>query len=154
MITSTGPNEVSVSKFALNEPDQKRTVSNRVDEVIRAIVELGGTYPDVLHALEAAKTGDALASRFAVDALPEAGREYDRVATADSDEGDDKAQEGAKTKSSSTKSKKVKTTDLFSKSDIPDNATQDEGEKKPKESSADSADSAKKEPPRKGSLLE
>jgi hypothetical protein len=147
MITSIGRDEVTVSKFAVNQPDQKRTVSTRVDDVVRAIAELGGSYPDVLHALEAAKTGDSLASRFAVDALPEAGREYDRVATTDSDDGEDKAKEGAKTKSSTTKSKKVKTTDLFSKSDIPDNATRDEGEKKSQESDADSA---KKEAPKKG----
>jgi flagellar basal body P-ring protein FlgI len=80
MVTSSGGNEISVSKYSVQDGDQKRTVSNRVDDVIRAIVELGGTYPDVVQALQEAKTTGALVSRFEVDALPEAGRTYDRVA--------------------------------------------------------------------------
>ena len=80
MVTSSGGNEITVSKFSVQDGDQKRTVSTRVDDVIRAIVELGGTYPDVVQALQEAKRTGALASRFEVDALPEAGRTYDRVA--------------------------------------------------------------------------
>ncbi len=43
MVTANGPEQVTVSKFAVNQPDQKRVVALQVDEVIRAIVELGGT---------------------------------------------------------------------------------------------------------------
>jgi flagellar basal body P-ring protein FlgI len=67
---------VTLSKFAVGQPDQKRVVSTSVDEIVRAIVELGGTYPDVVQALQQAKSSHALASRFEVDALPNAGREY------------------------------------------------------------------------------
>ena len=80
MVTSSGGNEISVSKYSVQEGDQKRMVSTRVNDVIHAIVELGGTYPDVVQALQEAKTSGALPSRFEVDALPEAGRSYDRVA--------------------------------------------------------------------------
>jgi flagellar basal body P-ring protein FlgI len=80
MVTSTGGDSVTVSKFSVRDGDQKRTVSTRTDEVIRAIVELGGTYPDVVQALQEAKRSGALASRFEVDALPEAGRVYERLA--------------------------------------------------------------------------
>lgn len=80
MIVGDSPDEIAVSKFAVGEMNQRRVVSNRVDEVIRAIVELGGTYPDVVQALQEAKRKDALLSRFEVDALPEAGRTYDRLA--------------------------------------------------------------------------
>jgi hypothetical protein len=80
MVTCTAPGEISVAKFAVHEADQKRIVTDRVDEVIRAIVELGGTYPDVVQALQEAKAQGALPSRFEVDALPEAARTYDRVA--------------------------------------------------------------------------
>ena len=59
------------------EPEQ-RIVSTSIDEVVRAIVELGGTYPDVVQALQQAKHDGALASRFLVDALPQPGRRYDR----------------------------------------------------------------------------
>jgi hypothetical protein len=80
MVTARGPGEVVVSKFSVNEPDQKRIVSDRLDDVIRAIVEIGGTYPDVVQAIQQAKAAGALASRLVVDALPEPGRTYDRIA--------------------------------------------------------------------------
>lgn len=147
MITSVGSDEMAISKFAVNQPDQKRVVSCRVDEVIRAIVELGGTYPDVLHALESAKKGDYLAARFAVDALPEAGRSYDRIATDEADESDEKGKDGNAKSKSPTKSKKSRTTDLFSKSDLPDEPARSEGKEKSKDGNADSA---KKEAPTKG----
>jgi hypothetical protein len=79
LVTGAGTDQISVSKFAVGEPDQKRIVTTRVDEVIRAIADLGGTYPDVVQALEEAKKADVIDSRFEVDALPEAGRVYDPV---------------------------------------------------------------------------
>ncbi|MFZ1937420.1 MAG: flagellar basal body P-ring protein FlgI [Thermoguttaceae bacterium] len=97
MITSQGGNQITVSKFATDDSDQKRTVSTRVDEVIRAVVELGGTYPDVVQALQEAKDSGALVSRFEVDALPEAGRAYDRIVedeTADGKKDDGKKNDG------------------------------------------------------------
>jgi len=78
MINTLDENRVTVSRFSINEPDQKRVVSTKIDEVVRAIVELGGTYPDVVQALQAAKSGGALTSRFEVDALPKGGRTYYR----------------------------------------------------------------------------
>ncbi len=87
MLTAAGPEEIAVSKFAVGQPDQRRVVSNRVDAVVRAIVELGGTYPDVVQALQEAKASGALPSRFEVDALPEAGRSYQRVAEEPHSEG-------------------------------------------------------------------
>ena len=80
MLTSNDAGEIVLSKFTVSEPDQKRTVSNRVDDVIRAIAELGGTYPDVVQALYEAKIAGAIDGRLEIDALPEAGRKYDRVA--------------------------------------------------------------------------
>ncbi len=85
MVKAMERNQVAVSKFAVNEMKQKRVVSDRVDDVIRAIVELGGTYPDVVQALQQAKEKGALTSRFAVDAVPEAGRSYERLAESTSD---------------------------------------------------------------------
>lgn len=76
MITTLDEDRVTVSKFAVNEPDQKRVVSTKVDEVVRAIVDLGGTYPDVVQALQQAKSTGALAGRFEVDAVPKGGRTY------------------------------------------------------------------------------
>jgi len=92
MVTSTKPGEVSVAKFAVNEPDQKRFVSDRLDEVIRAIVELGGTYPDVVQFLQETQTAGALEARFAIEALPEMGRTYHRTAK-DGSSGDKEEEE-------------------------------------------------------------
>jgi flagellar basal body P-ring protein FlgI len=89
-VTGSREGEISVSKFAPHEADQKRIVSNRVDDVIRAIVELGGTYPDVVQALQEAKTAGCLEGRFEIDALPEAGRSYE--ATTEETEGEKKAE--------------------------------------------------------------
>lgn len=69
--------EVTISRFRAGEANRKRTVTTSVDEVVRAIVEVGGDYPDVVQALQQAKKDGALPSRFAVDAIPRNGREYD-----------------------------------------------------------------------------
>ncbi len=79
MVTSSKPEEIAVSKYTVGR-SEKRTVSTRVDDVIRAIAELGGTYPDVVQALQEAKAAGALTGRLEVDALPEAGRQYYRSA--------------------------------------------------------------------------
>ncbi len=78
MINGRSGTRVTVSRFAPGQPDQQRTISNSVDEVVRAIVELGGTYPDVVEALQQAKDRGALTSRLKVDALPKSGRSFDR----------------------------------------------------------------------------
>ncbi len=86
VITTLDDEHVTVSRFVLNEPDQKRVVSTRVDDVIRAIVDLGGSYPDVVQALQQSKSSGALASRFQIDALPQGGRQYRRKDEANSEE--------------------------------------------------------------------
>ncbi|MBN2025009.1 MAG: flagellar basal body P-ring protein FlgI [Pirellulales bacterium] len=77
-VTGTQPDEIAVSRFVVGEPDQKRIVSTKLDDVVRAIVDLGGSYPDVVQALQEAKAKGSLPGRFEVDALPEAGRLFER----------------------------------------------------------------------------
>jgi len=89
MITSQRHGQITVSRFMVGEPDQKRVVSDSLDEVIRAVVDLGGTYPDVVQALQEARQSEALVARFEVDALPEAGRTYVRGTTTKSREEQD-----------------------------------------------------------------
>jgi hypothetical protein len=86
-----GSDKVTVSKFAVGEPDQKRVVSTKIDEVIRAIVELGGTYPDVVQVLQQAKTSQSLPGRFEVDAIPDANRSYIRKETEVAEDTDSEA---------------------------------------------------------------
>ncbi|MBN2295592.1 MAG: flagellar basal body P-ring protein FlgI [Pirellulales bacterium] len=80
MVNSVGDQQIAISRFNVGMADQKRIVSMQVGEVIRAVVELGGTYPDVVQLLQNAKAKKALPSRFEIDALPQAGRRYDRMA--------------------------------------------------------------------------
>lgn len=68
--------QIKVSHFG--ETTQQRIVSTDVDAVIRAIMELGGSYPDVVQMLQQANESGALISRFRVNALPEGGREIVR----------------------------------------------------------------------------
>jgi flagellar basal body P-ring protein FlgI len=88
MVNGLSDGKITISKFTAGAEPQQRVTSTRVDEVIRAIVELGGTYPDVVQALQQAKTDGALVGRFEVDALPEPGRALDRNATDFSTEGE------------------------------------------------------------------
>ena len=74
LINGLSGGQIKVSQFS--GATQQRTVSTDVDAVIRAIVELGGTYPDVVQMLHQAKESGALTSRFRVNALPEGGREF------------------------------------------------------------------------------
>ncbi len=78
LVNGQADEKITVSRFTAGSEPQKREVSTSVDEVIRAIVELGGTYPDVVQALQQAKADGSLAGRFEVDALPEPGRRFDR----------------------------------------------------------------------------
>ena len=82
LVLDAGPNilvnglsggQIKVSNFG--ETTQQRIVSTDVEDVIRAVVELGGNYPDVVQMLQQAKQSGALESRFRVNALPETGRE-------------------------------------------------------------------------------
>jgi hypothetical protein len=77
LVNGLGGDEVTVSRFRSNEADRRRTVTSSIDDVIRAIVEVGGDYPDVVQALQQANRDGALPGRFAVDAIPRSGREYD-----------------------------------------------------------------------------
>ena len=79
LINSTPSGDVVLAKYVVGQPDQRRTVSPKLEEVIGAIVDLGGSYPDVVQALQEAKAKGVLAGRFEVDALPTAGRTYDRL---------------------------------------------------------------------------
>jgi hypothetical protein len=98
LVNGKADGKITVSRFTAGDEPQKREVSARVDEVIHAIVELGGTYPDVVQALQQAKAAGALAGRFEVDALPQPGRRFDRdvqQASTESDEDETSGEQAA-----------------------------------------------------------
>jgi flagellar basal body P-ring protein FlgI len=74
VVVVDGPMAV-VSRFAAGEPDQQLDVPARAETVIRAIAELGGSYPDIVQFLQQASSHHALRSRLVFDALSDdAGR--------------------------------------------------------------------------------
>ncbi len=78
LVNGMNGDKITVSHFTPGSEPKQQIVSTKVDDVVRAIVSLGGTYPDVVQALQQAKADGALLSRFEVDALPQSGRQYDR----------------------------------------------------------------------------
>ena len=77
-VNGQAPGSVVVSRFASSGTDEKRTVSNRLDEVIRAVVDVGGTYPDIVQMLRQADMTRVLSCRLEMDCLPEPNRIYRR----------------------------------------------------------------------------
>ena len=61
----------TISRFAAGEPDQQLETDAGVEAVVRAIVKLGGTYPDAVQFLQQASSNRSLRSRLAFDALPD-----------------------------------------------------------------------------------
>ena len=79
MVTAQpGGSSVSLARFEVGQPDQRKEVSMRVADVIRAANELGATYPDILQLLADASKQKNLPTALAVDKLPAAGRVYYR----------------------------------------------------------------------------
>jgi hypothetical protein len=79
---------VKLSRFTPGEDERRLECSTRLDDVVRAIVALGGGYADVLQAVREAQQAGALAARIEVNALPSADRKYDRSASSSDDAGD------------------------------------------------------------------
>ena len=70
VVVVDGPTAL-VSRFVAGEPDQQADVPARVEAIVRAIVEQGGTYPDVVQFLQQASSHHAIKSRLVFDAVAE-----------------------------------------------------------------------------------
>ncbi|NQW49173.1 MAG: flagellar basal body P-ring protein FlgI [Planctomycetes bacterium] len=70
VVVVDGPMAI-VSRFTAGDPDQQIETTARLEAIIHAIVELGGTYPDVVQFLQQASSHRALVSRLAFDAVAE-----------------------------------------------------------------------------------
>jgi len=78
-VTATGGSDtVVVSRYEVGRPDRRRVVSTRIADVIRALSEIGATYPDVAGMLVEADRQRNIPGGIRVDALPRAGRVYFR----------------------------------------------------------------------------
>ncbi|QDU79289.1 flagellar basal body P-ring protein [Polystyrenella longa] len=73
-----GDKTITISNFHLPPKDQQQVVSTKISEVIRTVVEMGATYPDVAEMLSQADAQKNLPGRLEVNALPQAGQYYVR----------------------------------------------------------------------------
>ena len=79
MVTAQpGATKISLARFEVGKQDERKEVSMRVADVIRAANELGATYPDILQLLADASKQKNLSIPIATDKLPAAGRVYYR----------------------------------------------------------------------------
>ena len=79
MVTAQpGATTVSLAKFEPGKPDERKEVSMRVADVIRAANDLGANYPDILQLLADASKQKNMETPVAADKLPAAGRAYYR----------------------------------------------------------------------------
>ncbi len=83
LLNGMNGDRITVSRFMTSGETLQREVSPSIDEVVRAIVEVGGKYPDVVQFLQQAKQQGALESRFRIDALPQTGRKFQRPGSDD-----------------------------------------------------------------------
>jgi hypothetical protein len=83
MITApVGSDTVTVSRFEANANDQQIVTTTNLADVIRAVGKLKAGYPDVAQMLVQAEKQSNLTGRLEIDALPQSGRTYYRVAIA------------------------------------------------------------------------
>ena len=78
MIKAVDREKLKVSSFKPGEETESIFCAPTVDDVIHAIVDLGGGYQEVLIAIQAAKKGGYLDARVEVGALPSPSRSYHR----------------------------------------------------------------------------
>jgi hypothetical protein len=82
MITAqAGSETASITRFEPNQPDQRREVSLKLSDMLRAADELDATYPDVVQLLMQAAQQRNLPGRLESESLPESGRVYIRPST-------------------------------------------------------------------------
>jgi hypothetical protein len=79
LITSGSDREtIRVSRFEVGKPDQQQQVSPQINDVVRAVAELGGDYPDIVGMLMQANRQNLLPGTLEIDSIPQAGRVYYR----------------------------------------------------------------------------
>jgi flagellar basal body P-ring protein FlgI len=88
LVNRQNERSVKVSRFSAGDDDQHEVCSTNVEDVLRAIVKLGGGYAEAIEALEEAKAKGFLAARLEIDALPRPNRVYRREATRPASEED------------------------------------------------------------------
>ncbi|MCA9007659.1 MAG: flagellar basal body P-ring protein FlgI [Planctomycetaceae bacterium] len=79
-----GAEQLTVSKYEVDEPDQRKLVSKNIAVVIRTAVDMGASYPDIAQMILQAHQQGNIEGQVEIDALPEGGRMYYRPVHDDS----------------------------------------------------------------------
>jgi hypothetical protein len=85
LMKDAGGGRIKVSRFAPREEDRQQFCTLKLDDIVRTIVEVGGSYDDVAQALLEAKRKEYLEPRVVVDALPRVNRELRRSDSSEPD---------------------------------------------------------------------
>ncbi len=83
LVKSDGPDRLKVSYFTLGQDDQTAHCANELRALVRTLIQIGGSYADVVAAITDAKQKGTLMARVKFDAMPQPGREYDLEAEAE-----------------------------------------------------------------------
>jgi hypothetical protein len=76
VVRGSSPDNVTISRLSDSEEDDSQPCTTRLADIIRSIVDLDGSYPDVIQALVEAKKTGVLPARLEFSAIPELGRTY------------------------------------------------------------------------------
>lgn len=76
LIKGTGPGSIKITRFQAGQENLEVVCSNKVDDVVRGVVEVGGGYAEVIQALMEASDKQSLETKIAIDASPRPGKYY------------------------------------------------------------------------------
>ncbi len=78
VVRSAEPGMVTVSRMTSANEDEKQKVSTKVSDAVKALVQFGASYADVVQGLSEAKRTGSLSSRLEFSAIATTGRTYSR----------------------------------------------------------------------------
>lgn len=78
IVKSESGTRLRVTRYQAGGEDTTRNCAATVSDLIRTLVEVEATYPEIVRTLQEAKKADSLRSRLAFDALPKTGRTFTR----------------------------------------------------------------------------
>lgn len=78
VIRGSESGSLTISRLTAGEKDDRIRTDANLEAMLEGIVEVGGSYADVVHAISEAKQVGCLESRIAFSAIPDVGRTYRR----------------------------------------------------------------------------
>ena len=78
VVRDSGHNQLRVTRYIPGKEDQTQICSATVNDLVRSLVALGASYPDIVTVLQSANSQGVMESRLVFDAIATVGRTYDR----------------------------------------------------------------------------